>query len=325
MNPLSSSSEPTNRTQTNLPKPKRIHITKVEVIGDTATFFDAKGFAKNRLVTVKEIPINEITSIENVGNELSITWAGVTYTFLVKKNVESLSKLRDQVKARLEERRRSLENDKSLLKKMELSGIINASIRLIDLSFDILFELHETQIDWRCFEDSYNAFRENSPTAQTLSPLNLNLNFSKVSSAIKKRSPSETSKETYEILKTTYSYFSDLKPREGSKESLQDFATATELVLAYLRLNELLLAKVVGDKENLEENIYLESVLQTLSVEANFKVNVGALRDSIDKIDIESDKKSVIEQARSLFKEQLKQVTGFEGSSSEGRAARILY
>ena len=202
-------------------------------------------------------------------------------------------------------------SEPAILKNKELSGLINASIGLIDLSFDTLIELQEKQINWQNVEGIYSTFVENNnPTRQTLLPLNLD--FSKVSLAVKRQSPSEASKETYEILKTIYSYFSSLSTKDGSKEISQDFQTATELVLAYLLLNEVLLGKVVGDKENLEESIILESVLQNLSVEDNFRVNIDELRDSINKVGLESDKKSVIEHTRELFKEQLKRLTGFE-------------
>jgi hypothetical protein len=72
-------------------------------------------------------------------------------------------------------------------------------------------------------------------------------------------------------------------------------------------LNDLLLGKVVGDKENKEEISQLESVLQNLAAETNFKVNIDELKSTINKIDVDSNRESVIERTREIFKEQLKQ------------------
>jgi hypothetical protein len=197
------------------------------------------------------------------------------------------------------------------LKNKELLEIINASIGLIDLSFDVLIELQEKKINWQDIELHFAALWENNSfIKQALS--SLNLNFSKVSLAVKSQSFNETSSETYEILKTVYNYFSGLSPKDGATEKNRDFQTAKELILAYLLLNEVLLSKVVGDKENLEENIFLEIAVQKLSVEANFRVNVVVLRELIEKVGFESDKKRSIENVRNLFKEQLKPLVGLK-------------
>ena len=72
-------------------------------------------------------------------------------------------------------------------------------------------------------------------------------------------------------------------------------------------LNDLLLGKVVGDKENNEEISQLESVLQNLAAETNFKVNIDELKSTINKIDVDSKRESIIERSREIFKQQLKQ------------------
>ena len=150
----------------------------------------------------------------------------------------------------------------------------------------------------------------NNITRQALSTLNID--FSKVSLATKKRSASETSEETYAILKTMYTNFSGLSPRDDSKEHNRDFQTVTELVYTYFLLNEVLLGKVVGDKDNLEENIYFETVLQNLSVRLTLGLISMSSEESIGKVDLEGDKKSIIESARGIFKERLKLLTGFQ-------------
>ena len=135
----------------------------------------------------------------------------------------------------------------------------------------------------------------------------LNLDFSKISSAIKSQLPKETSNEVYSILKTAYGYFNDLNLDDDPKENHPNFHDAKAVILAYFMLNDLLLGKAVGDKENKEEISQLESVLQNLAAETNFKVNIEELKSTINKIDVDSNKASVIERSREIFKQQLKQ------------------
>ena len=281
-------------------------VAKVEVINDTVTFFVVIGFPKKRWVVVKEIPVYEITSIETFGNKLRVTWKGVTDTFFMESNAESLGKLRNEVNW-MQEQRKSLGNKgKVALRRKELLGVINASIDIVDLSFDILIGLQEKRINWQSLEEYSSSFGKNlSFTGQTIPPLNLD--FSKVSSALKMQIPKETSKEAYNILKSTYGYFSGLSVNDEFKENHPNFHDAKAVILAYYTLNDVLLGKVVGDKENKKENSQLEVVLQNLANDINFKVNIAELMGSIDKMGLETDK-SVIENSRGIFKEQLKQL-----------------
>ena len=132
----------------------------------------------------------------------------------------------------------------------------------------------------------------------------LNLNFLKISSAIKSQIPEETSKEAYNILKVIYGYFDNLSPDDDLKESIPNFLNAKAIILSYYTLNYLLLGKVVGEKENDKEYHQLELVLQFLANSTNFKVNIEALKASIDKVIPEYDLKSVIDNSREIFKEQ---------------------
>ena len=298
------------RTPKNPPKPKQkvIPIAKAEIIEGTAKFFVAKGLIKKRWVAIKEIPVFEITNVENFGNELNVTWNGVIDIFSMTKKGESFGKLRDQINGMLEEHTKSLENEgKATLRRNELLGIINTSIGFIDLSFDILIGLQEKRINWEQLEGCSKVFGENlSFTGQTMPPFNLD--FSKVSSAIKRQVAKETSKDAYNILKAIYGYFNGLSLDDGLQDCRPNFQNVKALILAYYTLNDLLLGKVVGDKENKEENSQLEMVLQNLANETNFKVNIDELMDSIDRTSLESDRESVIEKSRGIFKEQLSQL-----------------
>ena len=291
------------------PKPKGIAVTKAEVVNDTLKFSVTKGFFKKRSVVIKEIPIYEIQAIENFGNELSVTWKGVTDSFIMEKKAESFVKLRDQIHVMIEEHQKTLEfNEKSALRKNELLGAINASIHIVDLSFDILISLQVKRINWELLEaSSSHGFGDSlSFTGKTLPPLILD--FSNISAAIKDQGPKETSKEAYEILKSIQGYFNGLNLDEDIKDTLPNFQNTKNAILAYYTLNDLLLGKMVGDKENKKENSYLETLLQNLAKETKVNVNFENLRDSIGKMGSEVDSESVIEDSREIFKEQLKNI-----------------
>ena len=89
--------------QENPPKKKQkgIQVAKVEVSDSTVKFFVAKGFPKKQWIVVKEIPVYEITHIENLGNQLSVTWKDVTDAFFTKEKTDLFSKLVGQVNGML--------------------------------------------------------------------------------------------------------------------------------------------------------------------------------------------------------------------------------
>jgi hypothetical protein len=288
-------------------KPKGLEVDKFEVSDNAAKFFAAKGLGKKQWILVREIPVLEIEHIENLDNELSVTWKGVTDSFFTKEKTDSFGKLVEQVNGILEDQRKTVEtNEKAALRRSELLGVINSSIGIVDLSFNVLIGLQDKRIDWQQLEAFSNGFGENlNFTGQTLPPLNLD--FSRIASAVKTQGPTEASKEAFNILKATYEYFNGLNPDEGIKENPPSFQTAKTLILAYFLLNDLLFGKFVGDKENSRETSELETALQNLA-EANFKVDVEELKRSIDKIGLEDDKQTLIDDSRAVFKEQLKQL-----------------
>ncbi len=289
---------------------KSLEVAKVEVSDNIARFFVAKGLGKKQLLVVREIPVLEIEHIEKLGNELSVTWKGATDSFFTKEKTNIFGKLVDQINGILEDQRKTKENnennEKASLRRNELLAIINTSIGIIDQSFNVQIGLQEKRINWQQLEGFANGFGENlSFTVQTMPPLNLG--FSKIAYAIKSQIPKETSNEAFSILEAVYEYFNGLNLDDDPKENNPNFHDAKSVILAYFMLNDLLLGKVVGDKENNEEISQLESVLQNLAAETNFKVNIDELKGSIDKIDVASNRENVIERSREIFKQHLKQ------------------
>ncbi len=131
----------------------------------------------------------------------------------------------------------------------------------------------------------------------------LNVNFGDFFAVIRKHAPKETSKEAIKILKTIYSYFDALKADENLNIELQNVKTA---ILAYYALNDLIFANLVDRVADEKENLALESALLSLADKSNVKVNFGELKARIDRVGVEEENQGFIEDARSIFKDQLK-------------------
>jgi hypothetical protein len=285
-------------------KPVGFLINKAEIFDNTIKFFVEKGFLRKRLVIVKEIPVYEISSFENFGNKLTITWKSVTDTFFTNNNADLFINLCDGISRTLEDQQRTKDIWKVAIRRNELLAVIDGSVGIIDFSFNILMHLQKKRIDWQRLNDysSKDLLDDFSFTGQLIPPLNLN--FLKISSTIKSQNSEETSKEAYNILKVIYSYFESLSLVDDLKESVPNFANAKAIVLSYFKLNYLLLGKVAGEKENDKEYDQLESVLELLANNTNFKVNMEALKASIDKVIPENYSESAIADSREIFKKQ---------------------
>ena len=290
------------------PKPKGLAVTKYELSDNVVKFFATKGFLKRASVILKEIPILEITTIESFGNELNVTWKGIIYSFVFKQKSESFRPLQDQIQGLLEEQHHTIEsNEKSNLRNSSLTGAINNSIGIVDISFDILIRLHEKRVNWTLLESYANSLEASlNLEAQTLPPFNLN--FANVSAAIKKQVPKETAKEAYNILKSIYGYFEGLKQDDDLKENSLSLQNANAVILAYYTLNDLLLGKVIGEQDNIKESLALKSVLLGLANQSNVKVNFDELNESLGRLDFKADSENVVEHTRAIFKEPLKQL-----------------
>jgi hypothetical protein len=206
-----------------------------------------------------------------------------------------------------EEQKFVVDNEKIELRRNELLYVTNASMRVIDLSFDILFNLNCQRINWEQLDYYFKGFGVNLVFIGRSMP-SLNLDFQKLSSAVKSQVPIETSKEVSNVLKALFEYFNSLNPHDDYTGNVPNFQSAKAIIMAYYTLNDLLLGKIVGDKDDKTENEQLENILQTLTTWSAFKIKTGELVESIQNInhvDSENDSDVNVENIRQIFKEQL--------------------
>jgi hypothetical protein len=282
-------------------KPTGQKVGKYEVAEDKIKFYAAKGMFKKRWVVVKEFPVFEVSEPECVGNWLRFKWKDESYSFILPKKTDSFAKLYEQIQAKFEEQQKKrVQNEKAALRKTELLAALNAVLPVVDTSFNILLALHQKRVDWTMLEGYTQAWGAPlSFRAVSLPPLDLD--YAKAVTAVKCEAAKETSKETLNILKVVHGYFTGLKPEDDIAEAAPNFEHAKAVVLAYYTLNDLLLAKVVNDKDAKKEAAYLEENLKLLSDTSGFKVEAAAVMAVVN-----GSGEGVVGEVRGLFLEQLK-------------------
>jgi hypothetical protein len=301
---------PQQSTEQAPPKPKKkltgLSITKYEIAGEKIKFQDIQGLFKKRLVTVKEFPIYEVSAVESSANWLSLIWKDETYSFLLKKKTDSFAKLQEQIQSMLLEHKTALEKqDKTTLRRKELLNALDVFLPIVDSSFDILMGLHQKRADWSHLEAIMQPLGNSfSFKAESLPPLEIN--FSNISAAIESQAAKETSKETFNALKTIHDYFQGLKAEDDLADGIPNFEHVKAVIMVYYTLNDLLLAKITGERDSKIEVSYLDSMIKMLSMATNVKLGSETLLAIVNRLDVGVNRVDVVGVARALFREQLK-------------------
>jgi hypothetical protein len=280
----------------------------LELIDNTIKFHIEKGYFKKRKEIAREIPMTDIESINRVGNEFSITWKGVTDIFVIEET-ELVGTIYERITEALKEQRKMLEDKEAAKQKRnELAKTLSVAMEIVDSLFDVLRSLHG-RVDWNRVEGYLKRSEENvrSFTGQKIDTINLD--FTKLSLAIKEHLPEEISKETYSILRSLYEYFSGLTSKNEFLEQIHpNYHDAKTTILAHYTLNDIILGTIVGDEEIGKESNELVMMLDDLSKGTDLKINIDAIKDIINKLGMEKGKESVIEESRAVFRQQLKEL-----------------
>lgn len=292
------------------PKPKKLtglKVAKYEVAEDKVKFSNMKGLFKKRWVVEKEIPIYELTAVETQANWLSLTWNNTAYQFMLKSKSESFAKLQEQIQTLQSERQKAKALDERVaLRKADLLELIDRSLPIVDFSFDILISLNAKRVDWRQVEVSSQTLG----ASFSYNPITLpqfNLDFAAIDATVRNQVAKDTSKEALSVLKAVHGYFTGLKPEDDLAGFNPNCEHAKAAVLAYYTLNDLLLAKVVGEKDSGKEVAYLEKVMKSFEG-TGVNVDLAALLGIVNGAAVESQRDNAVFEVRALFREQLKQL-----------------
>ena len=280
----------------------------LEFIDNTIRFHMEKGRFKKRRKIAREIPVTKIEGIERVGNELSIMWRGVTDIFVIDET-ELGGMICERITEALNEQRRMLEDEEaSKQKRKELTNMLSVAMEIVDSLFDVLRSLHG-RVDWNRVEGYLKRSEENARSLTGRKIGTIELDFTKLSLAIKERLPAEISKETYSLLRLLYDYFSGLASKNEFLEQVHpNYHDAKTTILAHYLLNDIILGTIVGDEELGKESNELVMMLDDLSKATGLKINVDAINGVLNKLVMEKGKESIIEESRALFRQQLKEL-----------------
>jgi hypothetical protein len=289
---------------------------KLELIDNTLSFQLEKGYIRKRTKTVREIPMTDIKSMNRTGNELIITWKKVTDLYLIEEK-ELAGSIFEMIPQTSIEQRRMFENKEAVKQKRnDLIDILNETMETVDPLFDILISLNGW-INWKRVERFLKHSQERK-RAIHLKDQNIGitvLDFTKLSSAIKEHQREEITKETYNILRLLYDYIIALASTNEFPEPIHpNYYDAKTTIQAYYLLNGIILGIIVGDRVEKEINA-LVAILENLSNKSGLRINIDALKDTIDKVDAEPEKESAIEENRTLFRKQLKDFKKIESRS----------
>jgi hypothetical protein len=265
------------------PKPPTVVIKKAEVSSGKLVFSVRKGIFRGRWVPVKENALAEFSAVEANGNLLAVTAKDETLEFVNPSKGASFVAFQEQVATLLEEQEKQrAQLELASKRRSDLVGLINASTRIVDASFNILLGLQQKRVNWILMEgyvDSLGgALNFWGPTVPPLS-----LDFLALNAAVKRQVPQDTSDEVLNVLRHVYGYFEMLQQSEDQPDFHPNLKDTQSFVSAYYTLNDMLFAKVVGAKENQKETAALQTALDALSKDTPFNLTFDAVTESLGR------------------------------------------
>ena len=131
------------------------------------------------------------------------------------------------------------------------------------------------------------------------------LDYTNLSSAIKQQQREQITKETYSNLRLIYDHISKIaSTNESPKQIHPNIQDTKTTIQAYYILNDIILGMLVEDRVEKEINAFT-AMLENLSKKSGLTINIDALNDTIEKVAVEQEKESAIEESRRLFRKHL--------------------
>jgi hypothetical protein len=280
---------------------------KLELVDNTIKFHVEKGYPKKRKEIAREIPITDIESVKQIGSEFSVTWKGVTDTFVVEQT-ELTATWCKRINEALAERRMLQNKEAARQKWNETTKMLGTAMKVVDSLSDVLRSL-QGLVDWNRVESYSTRSEEYVRNFNSQKIGAIDLDFTKLSLAIKEHLAEDTSKEAYSILRSLYEHFSGLASKNEFPEQIRpNYQDAKTTITAYYTLNDIILGKIVGDQEIGKESDELVKMLDDLSKRADLKIKVDAMKETINKLGTEKGEESLIEKGRAVFTQQLKEL-----------------
>jgi hypothetical protein len=270
---------------------------KLRFADDVLKFYIVKGRITKKKDLVKQIRLADIQKVNLLANELNVTSQDTTDIVVVKdrafaqflylKTSEFLA-----TNEKLAEAPAPITID--VITKEEPRPTLDVSFSIVDSLFDALMCL-QGRVDWNQISNYVKRCEDEAKEIAVKKTLEAsNIDFSLLFSAVADRNVESFSKEAYRLLKTLQERF------QGAEPELQKMKTE---VISYYILNDIILAKVVGDAGIEDELGLLTTYLTDWSKGTSVKVD--EIITPINRLIKEQEKNSYSEEARAQFKKQL--------------------
>jgi hypothetical protein len=281
----------------------------LELTDNSIRFYAKTGrFRKQRKIS-REIQFADVESVERQGNDLRIVWKDNTDMFALEQpsQVEPIHK---RITAALKERRKDQETKEPANQEWNALGQTTAyAIETADSLFKILENLHG-RVDWKLMEGSLMQFEKNVGKLSSQGANPVCLNVKPVSVAVQQHRPEEIAEKTYDILKELYEHFDGLASSvEDSEQPHPNRRDAKLVIQAIYVLNDMVLSSVVGDDAVGKEGVELLKALEDLAKLPGSRVDVNAVKMSLDKLCTEKEKQRVVvEEIKLTIEQKLKEL-----------------
>jgi len=277
----------------------------LEFIDNAIKFHIEKGRLRKRKELVRDIPMADIERMDRVGKEISITWKGTTDIFVIEETESAGTIFERLPKASREQKKVFEDKEVAKQKRNEISKTVSIAMNIADSLFDILRSLHGW-VDWDRVEGFLKCSEENAAKLTDQEMKIIELDFTKLSSAIKERLPEETSKEAYNLLRLLHDYFGRLdSENEFLKEIHPNYYDAKTAIQAHYLLNDIVLGMMLEDEEIGKEHDELLITLEDLSKGTGLKININAIKNVVAKLGADKEKERVVKETRAVFRKQL--------------------
>jgi hypothetical protein len=286
----------------------------LEFAEGTLRFYVERGRLKKKSEVVREIPLIDIENATLSRTELSITWKGVADIFIVEKE-ETANAIFEEVDSALKKQKESHEKEKmpaqipndlidTIQIPNDLIDTIKVSLETTDSLFDILMSLNG-RVDWNRLENSLKRTEENIKLLPIQKTGTRVIDLAKLESAIRNNRLEEISKEVYDNLKSLKGQINELASNNVVPQKIHpDYEDAKRIIHAYYTLNDIIIGTIVGDKEISRERNELTAMLEGLAKTMELRIDVDAIIRVTDRLVSEKVDESLIEQNRTVFKQQ---------------------
>ena len=279
----------------------------ITIDGDAVKFYVETGrFRKHRKI-IRDIPLSDVENSERQGNDLSISWKGVTEMFAVEQ-ASQIEAIYERITMALKKRKEDTEKKEAAEgKQAELGHLIVKAVETADSLFDILINLHG-RVDWKLVENIFKKSEENVKNLASQAN-SVCLDVRQLSAAMQERRPKEIAERTHDALRVLYEHFNASSSVENSEQIHPNGRAAILAIQASYILNDMLLGTIVGDDEVRKEGAELQRVLDDLSKLPGSKAEANQVKAALDRLCVEKENQNLIlAEIHSMLGQQLKEL-----------------